>query len=310
MSRRSFLVGATLLAASTTGACTAAGPTPVLSMAAGEEGGFYLEFAQLLVRRLVSDGVPAAVMRTGGSVENIEAVRDGTAEIGLALADIASSALTGGSPPFTAPLPLLALGCVYENYVQLVVRAEEPIASVRDLAGRPVSLGAEGSGVAVFGERLLAAAGVEVLADRRPLLDAIDALEQGRVDALLWSGGIPTPALAALAARRPVRLLPLAVELPALRADFGGDYRLVTVPGTVYRSSTVQTVGVSNLLLCRADLPDAVAATIVRTLVTAAPDLVPAPAVGAQYLDQHSLIVTSGTPLHPGAVTAYRALHG
>jgi hypothetical protein len=32
--------------------------------------------------------------------------------------------------------------------------------------------------------------------------------------------------------------------------------------------------------------------------------------LGTQFLDPRSLIVTAGIPLHPGAVTAYRALHG
>lgn len=41
--------------------------------------------------------------------------------------------------------------------MQLVVRAEDRISDLADLSGRPVTLGAAGSGAAVFGERLLAA---------------------------------------------------------------------------------------------------------------------------------------------------------
>jgi hypothetical protein len=44
--------------------------------------------------------------------------------------------------------------------------------------------------------------------------------------------------------------------------------------------------------------------------VAAAPALVPEPALGTQYLDQRSLIGTGDVPLHPGAVAAYRDLHG
>jgi hypothetical protein len=49
---------------------------------------------------------------------------------------------------------------------------------------------------------------------------------------------------------------------------------------------------------------------VARTLVAAAPDLVPESALGTQYLDQRSLIGTGEIPLHAGAVAAYRALHG
>lgn len=50
--------------------------------------------------------------------------------------------------------------------------------------------------------------------------------------------------------------------------------------------------------------------TIVTTLVTDAPALVPGSSLGIQYLDQRSLIATQPVPLHPGAADTYRQLHG
>ncbi|HLU56016.1 MAG TPA: TAXI family TRAP transporter solute-binding subunit [Pseudonocardia sp.] len=306
-SRRAFLRG--LLAAPLVAGCTGGSAGPLV-LAAGEPGGFYVEFGELLAEALGAAGVPAAVVNTGGSVENIQQLRDGAAAIGLALTDIALAA-RNGEDPFGGPVPLLALGRVYENYMQLVVRAEDPATSTADLAGRPVSLGAVGSGAAVFGDRLLATAGIAADVTHRPLRDAVAALEAGTADALLWSGGVPTPALAELAARRPMRLLPLAEHLPALRARHGEVYGPVTVPADAYGpAAPVPTVGVANLLICTAALPDETAAAVARTLVTAAPALVPESAVGTQYLDQRSLIGTGEVPLHPGAAAAYRELHG
>jgi TRAP transporter TAXI family solute receptor len=237
-------------------------------------------------------------------------VRDGGAALGLALADIAQAA-GRGEEPFPTPVALRALGRVYENYMQLVVRAEDPADDVADLAGRRVSLGAPGSGAAVFGDRLLDAAGIDAPVTRLPLREAITALETGTTDALLWSGGIPTPALAELAARRPIRLIPLAEHLPRLLARHGSVYRPVSVPqGTYGGTAAVPTVGAANLLVAAPTLPDDLAAAIARTLVESAPDLVPTTALGTQYLDQRSLIGTGEVPLHPGAVRAYRELHG
>jgi TRAP transporter TAXI family solute receptor len=306
LSRRTLLLAA--LAATAT-ACTGGGGEPV-TVAGGEVGGFYVEFAQLLVDQLDAAGTPAVVQRTGGSVENVRRVTEGPAALGLVLTDIALAALRGADP-FGQPVALCALGQVYENYMQLVVRAEDPITSIADLAGRPVSLGAVGSGAAVFGDRLLAAAGVRADVTRRPLRIAVPALEDRTTDALLWSGGVPTPALAELAARRPLRLLPLAEHLPALRSRYGTAYGPASVPEGVYGApAAVPTVGVSNLLVAAPTLPDAVADTVVRTLVGAAPRLVPSAALGTQYLDQRSLIDTGDVPLHPGAAATYRALHG
>jgi uncharacterized protein len=308
LGRRALLGG--LLAASV-GAVGCTGPAggPLL-LAAGEPGGFYVEFGELLAAALDTAGTPTDVVATGGSVQNIEQVRDGRASLGLALSDIALGARRGDAP-FGTAVPLLAIGRVYENYMQLVVRAEDPAGTAADLAGRPVSLGAVGSGAAVFGDRLLAVAGIAAQVVRRPLREAVAALEEGTADALLWSGGVPTPALAELAARRPVRLLPLAEHLPQLRARHGGGYGPVTVPAGAYGTGgPVPTVGVANLLVGRPELPAATAGAVARTLVAAAPALVPGPARGTQYLDQRSLIGTGEVPLHPGAAAAYRELHG
>ncbi|MHA6629485.1 TAXI family TRAP transporter solute-binding subunit [Pseudonocardia sichuanensis] len=309
LSRRTLLGAAALAAVPLAAGCTAGAPDPIV-LAAGEPGGFYVEFAELLAAAVARGGMPVTVAGTGGSVDNIALVRDGRAALGLALTDMAVAARRG-EPPFDAAVPLLAIGRVYENYMQLVVRAEDPAAGTADLAGRPVSLGAVGSGAAVFGDRLLAVAGIGARVAHRPLRDAAHALEDGGTDALLWSGGVPTPALAELAARRPVRLLPLVEHLPALRAAHGGVYGPVTVPAGAYGvAAPVPTVGVANLLVCRPDLAAPTADAVARTLVAAAPDLVPRSAVGTQYLDQRSLIGTGDVPLHPGAAAAYRELHG
>lgn len=278
--------------------------TAPLVIAAGEVGGFYLEFAQLLAEALREARVPATPVSTEGSVSNIELLARGRAELGLTLADVALDARARNDD-------LLTLGRVYENYMQVVVRAEDPITTVADLDGRAVSLGAPGSGAAMFGDRLMAVARVRPVVSRRALAAAVESLGSRAVDALLWSGGVPTPALANLARRRPIRLLPLDAELPALRVRYGHVYGLATVPAGLYGATgAVATIGVSNLLVARGVLPDQTASTVVETLVGAAPRLIPASAVGTQFLDQRSLIDTGDVPLHPGAVAAYRELHG
>jgi hypothetical protein len=52
------------------------------------------------------------------------------------------------------------------------------------------------------------------------------------------------------------------------------------------------------------------AAAVVRILVNRAADLVPVQAIGTQFLDVRTLIGTGSVPLHPGAASACRVLHG
>ncbi|MFB9377731.1 TAXI family TRAP transporter solute-binding subunit [Kineococcus gynurae] len=271
-----------------------------LRLAAGEPGGFYAEFGRLLASALRSAGRPTEELSTGGSVDNVSRVRAGTAQVGLALADVAAAPEATG---------LLALGRVYQNYLQLVVRAGDRATRLADLTGRPVSVGNVGSGAALTAARLLDLTGVRVERVSLPLRDAVAALVGGQVDGVLFSGGVPTPALTEVGAG--LRLLDLGEEAVALRERWGEVYRTVRVPVGAYGTEgRLSTVGVSNLLLARADLPDATAAQVVDVLLDDAGDLVPSTALGTQFLDQPSLVAVGSATLHPGAAAAYRRRHG
>ncbi|WP_367127081.1 TAXI family TRAP transporter solute-binding subunit [Saccharothrix sp. HUAS TT1] len=299
MNRRVFLLG--LLAAGCAAAgCTGGGPSDELVIAAGERGGMYFDFATLLAEQLVD--VRGRALESEGSLANLELLATGQAQVALVLAD---SALVADPA-----LELRALGRVYENYLQLVVREDDPARGPADLAGRTVSLGAAGSGASLSGERMLVALGLRgsVRVAHFRIGDAAQALADGRIDALLWSGGVPTPVLDLVPG---IRLLPLADLVPVLRTAHGSVYEKVSVPVGVYDAAgEVPTIGVANLLVCRSSLPDAAAAAVTRTLVSRAAALVPAQTLGTQFLDARSLIGTATLPLHPGAATTYRNHHG
>jgi TRAP-type uncharacterized transport system substrate-binding protein len=139
-------------------------------------------------------------------------------------------------------------------------------------------------------------------------------MRAGSVDALLVAGGVPLPTLSDLNDRFGLRFLPLAGLLPRLGGQgglAGSGLEEVSLPQGAYRAAGgVATIGVSNLLVCRPDLPRSVAEALTRLLVLRATALVPHNAVGTQFLDVRSLIGTGAIALHPGAVTAYRSLHG
>ncbi|MEU5700301.1 TAXI family TRAP transporter solute-binding subunit [Streptomyces aurantiacus] len=294
------------------------GPSGVLRVATGEPTAFYEAFGRLLTAELETayPRLSCRVRTTAGSLANIELLRDRRADLALVLTDTALAAQ--GTELFPRPVPLRAIGRVYETYLQFVVRADSPVREVSDLAGHTVSLGATGSGAAVLGERILHAAGLTPGADvpvlHLPLADAADAMRVGSIDALIVAGGVPLPTLSDLDDGPGLRFLPLAGLLPRLggRAGLAGSgLEKVSLPQGAYRSAGgVATIGVSNLLVCRPDLPRAVAEALTRLLVLRATALVPGNAVGIQFLDVGSLIGTGGIALHDGAAEAYRALHG
>ncbi|RJO72123.1 TAXI family TRAP transporter solute-binding subunit [Nocardia panacis] len=300
--RRGFLAAAGVAALAVAG-CGSEGGAGRARVASGEVGGFYHAFAEKLAASAAQAGtVRIEVVTTAGSQDNLTMLARGEVDAALTLAD--SVARSGE--------PLVALGRVYENYLQMAVRNDSRIHTVGDLRGARVNLGAEGSGAALTGNRILSAAGLrpdeEVTVAHRPLRDSVAEVIAGTADALLWAGGVPT---ALFEVPNRMRLIDLGELATPMRELFGPVYDRVEIPAAAYPGATgVHTIGVTNLLLAARDMPNRTAAAIVDLLVNRAESLVPTEAAGAQFLDGRSLINTGAVPLHPGAVEVYRAWHG
>lgn len=310
-------------------ACTPDDRPQKLTVAGGETGGFYLEFATLLAGLLQREGVAetAVPMTTGGSLDNIQRVVSGEATFAVALADAAAQLATtqlaatqAAGTEAAGTNSLAALGRVYENYVHCIVREDSGIQTFADLAGKTAAVGELGSGTSLTAPRIIAAWGL-LPATAGPgqtlkqvnlgLNQGLKALRDRSVDALFWSGGVPTAAIATTAGDVGLRLLDLSGPIPTMRAQHGDFYDRVLIPANSYGNApAVWTVGVANLLLCRSDLADGLVKRTVELMVEQAQDLVPKSSTGVQFLSPETLINTAGVPLHPAAAAAYRVLHG
>jgi uncharacterized protein len=307
VSRRSFLAAA----AAAVGGAVAGGAAGCaggrdepgrLRLATGPAGGPYEMLGDRFAAELRRVGFEVSVVRTTASVRNLEMLGDGRADLGLALADSADQAVR------VHGRPVAALARMYLNYVHLVVRAGSGVLAATELAGRPISIGAVGSGTAVTAERVLGAAGLASARLLRLGLDeSVRALRDGRVEAFFWSGGVPTPALARLG---DIRLVPLDLLVPVLRRMYGPLYEHATVPDGVYGGARpVATVGTASYLVCRAGLDPDLARTVTETLF-ASRDRLQAPDAPGGRLDRRYAIGTGAVPLHPGAVAYYRSVYG
>ena len=307
MSRRAFLLAAAAIAA----ACSIrTEPSGRLRLAAGDPGGLYLAFAELLAKQLNTryPSVTVDVLATEGTVENLALLRAGEVDLGLALADVAEKDRTTG-PTETAPK---AVARVYENYLQVIVREAAAAKQLSDLQGMRVSIGPSGSGAAATSEVLFEAAGlrgrVEMLNYR--LKDGLARLADGGVDALVWSGGVPTPAIADLNDNLLLRMLDIGSIAAPMSRLTGYPYFVHRVPAGGYVPPGIRSIGVPDLLLCRQDLTADLVGAVVDVLATDAAHLVPPYVRGLQYLAPPSMIQTGVIPLHAAAIGAYRKLHG
>ena len=225
-----------------------------LTVATGSQGGIYSVWGAAYARAITKqlEGYRGVATRTTGSVENLERLRDGRAQIALTLGDTALDAVEGREA-FDRPVALKALAQIYPSYVQLVTRAGSGIGTLADLEGKRVSVGSPDSGTQVVADRMLDVAKVPRRAFKREQLgvtESADALERGQIDAFFWSGGVPTGAITELSKRTPVALVDLLRYAHEMRTRWGGVYRAATVPaGTYGIASPVSTVSIPNYIV-------------------------------------------------------------
>ncbi len=307
LTRRGFLVAVGTVALLGVSGCGRRREATPLAMASGEAGGTYLQFGALLRDAAARAGVAELEVRaTKGSFDNLEQLVSGRADLGIALADSVAS----------RDDDLVAIGRVYQNYLQCVVRHDSDIVALADLRGHRVGVGAPSSGAAYTARLILEVAGLREGDDAVDEVElgiqaASDALVAGEIDALFWSSGIPAPVISELTASPGVRFVELTDALPGLDEQHPGSYLATALPSGAYGSSAeTPTVGTPNYLLARPDLADEVAAGLVDVLIADAERLVPAGSVGVQYLTSANLIDTAPVPLHPAAAARYRHHYG
>lgn len=283
-----------------------------LTIATGGTGGVYYVYGGGLANLLGKwiPGVEASAEATAASVDNLKLIAAGRAELAFTLADTAVDAFKGQGR-FQAPVDLRVIARLYDNYTHLVTLESSRIRSVADLRGRRVSIGAPGSGTEIIALRMLEAAGLapsDLVLDRLGVSESAGALKDRRIDAFVWSGGLPTSAVQDLA-RSPavrIRLVDTAELIPALVDRFGPLYFPLVIPATFYGTpGDARVIGVANLLVTRADFDEELAYQITRGMFEHKADLA---AVHPEAAKLGLETAVSGTPipLHPGAARYYR----
>ncbi|MFI5503422.1 TAXI family TRAP transporter solute-binding subunit [Nocardia asteroides] len=282
-----------------------------IGIATGNATGVYFALGNAYAEQIsaATDGkVKATAAETGASVQNIQQVVGGTYQVGFSLADSAADAVAGKGS-FTGAQPVRALARLYDNYTQVIVRSDAGINSLADLRGKRVSTGSPKSGTEVIAQRVLQAAGLDpdsdIAAQRLDLTKTVDGLKDGSIDALFWSGGLPTPGITDLftTARDKVRFLDITGVLPKLK-EINPVYETAAIPAVTYGlAADVPTIVVPNLLVVREDLDANLACVLTETLLARKPQLEQAnPA--AKGIDAATASKTAPVQLHRGAEVA------
>jgi TRAP transporter TAXI family solute receptor len=303
---------------------TAAAPTSCevtadarLSIATGNTTGVYYTlggaYAEAISQQ-TGGKLKATAAETSASLQNIQQLVAGTHQIAFSLADTAADAING-TTSFTEKQPIAALARLYPNYTQVIARTDAGINSIADMRGKRVSTGAPNSGTEVIANRMLEAAGLDAAADiqaqRTELGKTVEGMKDGSIDAMFWSGGLPTGGITDLfvSRRDQVKFLDVTDTLQKLQ-EINPIYERGVIPANTYQTPTdVPTVVVPNVLLVKDSMDGNTACVLTKALFDRRADLVKANKA-ADGITLNTARQTSPVPLHPGAQMALDELGG
>jgi hypothetical protein len=295
-----------------TGFATRAATTQRLSIATGGTGGVYYPMggamAAVISKYLPSTEATAEV--TAASVDNCLLISQKKADLAFSMADTAWDAYSGVGKPFPRKLPLRTVLALYPNNLHLVTLEGKGIEKAADLKGKRVSTGAPGSGTEVMGIRLLEAAGLnpdkDVKRDRLSVSESAGALKDGKIDAFIWGGGIPTAAVLDLAATPGVRikLVPHGDLVAKMREKYGPIYVTGVIPAHAYPGQTkeVSIAVVWNVLVCNESLPENLAYSITKVLLEHRSEIVAVHKDASYITLRNQASGASPIPFHAGAL--------
>lgn len=213
-------------------------------IATAAEGGQYHRLASVLKPHLERiTGRNVTLLTTAGSKENRELLTQGRAHLAI---------LQGGSVPMD---DLATLAPLYFEPVHVVVRKELGFKNLRDLDGKKVALGPEGSGMRRSAQELLEHYRIDVSKLCETNCYFGDLEKRADLDAAVVTTGLENRDLQALLATGRYELLPiLDAEALAIRRPY---FAPITIPrglfseGPPVPDANVPTVGTTALLASR-----------------------------------------------------------
>ena len=287
-----------------------------ITIATGNSTGVYYVLGGGLAQVISKNtDLKASAAETGASVQNIQQLVAGDYDVAFSLADTAADAVAGEADFEGKPADVRALSRLYLNATHVVARTDAGIKSVADMKGKVVSTGSPKSGTEVIANRLIEAAGLDPAADvdaqRLDLTKTIDGMKDGRIDALVWSGGLPTPAITDLfrSLGDKVEFVDVMPLLPKMQ-EVNSIYAEGTIPLDTYQTpADVKTIVVPNVLLVNADMADSRACALTKVLFEHKADLEKVHPSAADITEEQATDIDP-IKMHPGAEKALEELGG
>ena len=317
MSRNKFTVAAAAAVALAVVAPSASAEEFITIGTGGVTGVYYPTggaICRLVNKGRKEHGIRCSVESTGGSVYNINTIREGELEFGVAQSDWQYHAYNGTSKfedagPFES---LRAVFSVHPEPFTVVARADSGITNFDDLKGKRVNIGNPGSGQRGTMEVLLEAKGWTTgdlaLASELKAAEQSAALCDNQIDAMVYTVGHPSGSIQEATTACDSVLVTVDGDVVQSLIDDNSYYRSAVIPGGMYRGSDadVATFGVGATFVTSADVSDDAVYAVVSSVFENFDDFKKLHPAFAHLDPQEMSSAGLSAPLHPGAAKYYR----
>ncbi|MEO0361321.1 MAG: TAXI family TRAP transporter solute-binding subunit [Pseudomonadota bacterium] len=282
----------------------------------GQTGVYYVvgqSICRLVNRGSADHGLKCTAPSTGGSIANINAIKAGDMDMGVAQSDWQYHAYNGSSQ-FEGDQfgDLRAVFSVHGEPFTVIARADAGIGSFADLKGKRVNVGNPGSGQRATMEVVLDALGWSMddfsLASELKPAEQSAALGDNKVDAIIYTVGHPNGSIQEATSTVEAKLVDVTgPEIDKLISE-NPYYAAATIPGGMYagNDADASTFGVKATFVTSSSVPDDVVYEVVKAVFEnfdRFKKLHPA----FENLSEDEMISGGlSAPLHPGAEKYYK----
>ena len=311
-----FKVGAILSAALLAGTSVTA-QEKFITIGTGGQTGVYFVVGQSICR-LVNRGtgdhnLKCTAPSTGGSIANINAIKAGDMDMGVAQSDWQFHAYNGSSQ-FEGDKydKLRAVFSVHGEPFTVVARADSEIANFDDLFGKRVNVGNPGSGQRATMDVVLDAMGKSAadfaLASELKPAEQSAALGDNKVDAIIYTVGHPNGSIQEATSTVDAKLVNVTGDAIDKLVGENPYYAKATIPGGLYKGNDeeTQTFGVKATFVTSADVDDEVVYTVVKAVFDNFDRFKGLHPAFANLKEEEMIADGLSAPLHPGAEKYYK----
>ncbi len=311
----------TLLAATLAGTFAFAGSASAqdqqfISIGTGGVTGVYYPtggaICRLVNKNRKEHGFRCSAESTGGSIYNINTIRAGELEFGVAQSDWQYHAYNGTSKFEDAGAfeNLRAIFSVHPEPVTVIAGDSSGIANIDDVKGKRMNIGNPGSGTRGTWEVLEEALGWErsdlKLAAEMKSAETGAAVCDGKIDAYFWLVGHPSALTQESLVSCDAHLVNVTgPAIDKLIAD-NSYYRTATIPAGMYNNEEdIQTFGVGATFVTSADVSEDAVYVVVKAVFDNFEDFKKLHPAFANLKESEMITDALSAPLHAGAVKYY-----